>query len=127
RPQDIFLIEEDVLIEFLACIHSLPSHPERSEGSRFFASLKMTKFRLHLPRKRQRTRVVLLCNRVHDRVKGWAWTHRSCRLFLIGMIIPAHIDRFSLAAAQLGRNLGLIVCELFGNFCKMRLKLLIFD
>ena len=42
------------------------------------------------------------------------------------MIIPAHIDRFSLAAEQLGRNLGLIVCELFGNFGKMRLKVLIF-
>ena len=42
------------------------------------------------------------------------------------MIIPAHIDRFSLGAEQLGRNLGLIVCKLFGDFGKMRLKVFIF-
>src|SRR6266568_2386073 len=71
-------------------------------------------------------KAILLCNRVHDRIKSWAWTHRFCRLLLIGMIIPAHIDRFSLAAEQLGRNLGLIFCKLFGNFGKTRLKVLVF-
>src|SRR2546429_10019887 len=72
-----------------------------------------------------RKSAVLLRNRVHDRIKGWAWTHRFSRLLLIGMIIPAHIDRFSLAAEQLGHNLGLIFYKLFGNFGKTRLKVLI--
>src|SRR3989441_12480826 len=69
---------------------------------------------------------ILLCNRVHDRIQGWAWTHGFSRLLLIGMIVAAHIDRFSLGAEQLGRNLGLIVCKLFGDFGKTRLKVLIF-
>ena len=71
------------------------------------------------------SKAVLLDNRVHDRIKGWAWTHRVCRLLLIGMILPAHIDRFSLGAEQLGRNLGFIFCKLFGDFGKTRLKVLI--
>src|SRR5213594_144096 len=68
---------------------------------------------------------ILLCNRVHDRIQGWAWTHGFSRLLLIGMIIAAHIDRFSLGAEQLGNNLGLIFCKLFGDFGKTRLKVLI--
>src|SRR6266571_8810317 len=71
-------------------------------------------------------KALLLCNRVHDCIKGWAWTHRFCRLLLIGMIIAAHIDRFSLGAEQLGRDLGLIFRKLFGDFGKPRLKVLIF-
>src|SRR5205807_9364183 len=71
-------------------------------------------------------KALLLCNRVHDCIKGWAWTHRFCRLFLIGMIIPAHIDRFSLAPEQLGRNLGLVLFQFFCNFGKTRLKVLVF-
>src|SRR5437867_13381402 len=72
------------------------------------------------------SKAVLLDNRVHARIKGWAWSHRVCRLLLIGMIIPAHIDPFSLGAEQLGNNLGLIFCKLFGDFGKTRLKVLIF-
>ena len=69
-----------------------------------------------------RKSAVLLRNRVHDRIKGWAWTHRFSRLLLIGMIIPAHIDRFSLAAEQLGHNLGLIFYKLFGYSITFRFE-----
>ena len=72
-----------------------------------------------------RRRADLLCNRIHDRIKGWAWTHGFCRLRVVGMIIPAHIDRFSLGAEQLGHNFGFIVCKLFGDFGKTRLQIFI--
>src|SRR5881296_748375 len=68
---------------------------------------------------------VPLCNRIHDRIQGWAWTHGFRGLRWIGMIVPGQIDRFSLGAEQLGRNLGLILRKLFSDFRKTRLKVLI--
>src|SRR5438132_7528530 len=66
-----------------------------------------------------------LGNPVHDRIQGWAWTHRCCRFPIVGMIVPSHIDRPSLRTKQLSGNLGLIVCQLLGDFGKTRLKVLI--
>ena len=67
-----------------------------------------------------------LCNGIHDCIQSLAWTHGFYRLCLIGMIIPAHIDRFSLDAQQLARNLGLIFCKLFGDLGKPFLQILVF-
>src|SRR3990167_2397159 len=60
----------------------------------------------------------LLCNRIHDRVQGRTRTHRFLRLRVIGMIIPADVDRLALGREQLAVDLGFVVRHLLGDLGK---------